>query len=99
MRLGYVIGRVTLTLADDALKGGRFLLVQPLSREQMAGAPAVPLARGSTLVVYDALGAGVGQVVGVTEGAEAAMPFGQPTPVDAYVATLVDRILYTPPAA
>ncbi|MBL9206414.1 MAG: EutN/CcmL family microcompartment protein [Opitutaceae bacterium] len=99
MRLGYVIGRVTLTLADPALIGGRFLLVQPLNHAQFAGAPMVPLAKGSSLVVYDELGAGEGQVVGFTEGAEATMPFAKPTPVDAYVATLVDRIQYTPPTA
>jgi ethanolamine utilization protein EutN len=50
------------------------------------------------LVVYDNLGAGVGHIVGFTEGSEAAMPFEQPTPVDAYNATIVDRIFYTPPA-
>jgi microcompartment protein CcmK/EutM len=38
MRLGFVIGRLTLTLADPALTGGRFLLVQPLSRAQFGGA-------------------------------------------------------------
>ena len=31
------------------------------------------------------------------EGAEAAVPFDQPTPVDAYNAALVDRSFYTPP--
>ena len=97
MRLGFVIGRLTLTLADPALTGGRFLLVQPLNRAQFGGAPMMPLAKGSTLVVYDELGAGEGHLVGFTEGAEAAVPFTQPTPVDAYVATLVDRIQYTPP--
>lgn len=97
MRLGYVIGRVTLSKQDPAYKGGRFLLVQPLSKEQFRGAAMAPLAKGNSLVIYDNLGAGVGHIVGFTEGSEAAMPFAQPTPVDAYNATIVDRIFYTPP--
>ena len=98
MRLGQVIGRVTLGIADPALRGARFLLVQPLSREQFAGAPLLPLAKGATLVAYDEMGADIGHIVGFTEGAEAAAPFKHPTPVDAYVAALIDRITYTPPA-
>jgi len=97
MRLGHVIGRVTLSQQDPAYKGGRFLLVQPFSKEQFAGAPMLPLAKGSSLVVYDNLGAGVGHVIAFTEGAEATAPFDQPTPVDAFNAALIDQIFYTPP--
>lgn len=97
MRLGFVIGRVTLSQQDAAYKGGRFLLVQPFSKEQFGGAPMEPLAKGSTLVVYDRLGAATGHVVGFTEGAEAAMPFDQPAPVDAYNAAIVERHFYNPP--
>lgn len=98
MRLGHVIGRVTLSKQDPAYKGGRFLLVQPFAKEQYRGADVTPLAKGSSLVVYDNLGAGVGHVIGFTEGAEATAPFDQPTPVDAFNAALVDRFFYTPPA-
>lgn len=99
MRLGTVIGTVTLSAADPALHGARFLLVQPFNRAQFAGAPALPLAPGATVVVYDQLGAGRGQTIGFTEGAEATAPFDRPTPVDAYNAAIIDRIFYTPPAA
>jgi len=47
-------------------------------------------------VVYDALGGGLGQVIGYVEGREAAQPFDQPTPVDAINAALVDQIFYRP---
>ena len=97
MRLGHVIGKVTLSAAEPALRGARFLLVQPLSRAQFSGAPMEPLANGSTLVIYDDLGAGLGHVVGFTEVAEAAMPFPQPTPLDAYNAAIIDTIQYSPP--
>lgn len=97
MRLGTVIGRVTLSQHDPALKGGRFLLVQPLDRDQHRSPAGSALVRGSTLVVYDSLGAGPPQIIGFVEGAEATAPFSQPTPVDAYNAMLVDQVFYFPP--
>ncbi len=98
MRLGHVIGRVTLSQQDPAYKGGRFLIVQPFTRDQYRGAEMSPLAKGSSLVIYDNLGAGPGHIVGFTEGAEATAPFDNPTPVDAYNTAIVDKIFYTPPA-
>jgi len=97
MRLGHVIGRVTLSKQDPAYKGGRFLLVQPFAKEQFKGAPMTPLAKGLSLVVYDNLGAGLGHTIGFTEGAEATAPFDQPTPVDAFNAAIIDEIFYKPP--
>jgi len=99
MRLGHIIGRVTLSKQDPAYHGGRFMLVQPFGREQFGGAPMVPLAPGSSLVVYDNLGAGPGDTIGFTEGAEASAPFAQPTPVDAFNAAIVDQVFYNPPPA
>src|SRR5690606_19618703 len=109
MRLGHVIGRVTLSHQDPAYKGGRFLLVQPFDRgsyererveatrpESRVGKPT-PLARGNSLVVYDNLGADLGHVIGYIEGSEATAPFAQPTPVDAFNAAIIDQIFYTPP--
>jgi ethanolamine utilization protein EutN len=98
MRLGHVIGKVTLSKQDPAYKGGRFLLVQPFAKAQFAGAPMVPLAKGNSLVVYDNLGADLGHTIGFTEGAEATAPFENPTPVDAFNAAIIDEIFYTPPA-
>ena len=49
--------------------------------------------RGEELVVYDILGAGAGSLIGVSEGREAANPFGKTkTPVDAYCACLIDHL-------
>jgi carbon dioxide concentrating mechanism protein CcmL len=45
-------------------------------------------------VVYDELGADIGQTIAISEGREAACPFSKPTPVDAYCAALVDEIFY-----
>lgn len=97
MRLGHVIGKVTLSTAEAALRGGRFLVVQPFGRAQFGGADMTPLAKGATVVVYDELGAGIGQVIGFTEGVEATMPFTVPTPVDAYNAAIIEHVFYSPP--
>ena len=97
MRLGTVIGRVTLTIKEPVYSGGCLLIVQPFSREQFAGAPMRPLAKGSSVVVYDELGADEGCIVGFTEGAEASQPFEGDAPVDAYVACIVTQINYQPP--
>ncbi|MBS0632470.1 MAG: EutN/CcmL family microcompartment protein [Verrucomicrobia bacterium] len=96
MRLGHVIGNVTLSQQDPAYRGGRFLLVQPWSAARFA-TPAAPSGSGTSLVVYDKLGAGVGSIIGYTEGSEAAKPFATATPVDAYCAAIIDEVFYQPP--
>jgi len=97
MRLGHVIGRITLSQQNPTYKGGRFLLVQPFAKKQFKGAGMTPLAKGDSAVVYDNLGAGPGDVIGFVEGVEATAPFDQPTPVDALNVALVDQVIYTPP--
>ncbi len=99
MRLGHVIGTVTLHTSDAGLKGGRLLVVQPFARAQFAGAPMLPLAKGNSLIVYDELGAGLGNVIGYTEGGEATTPFTRPIAIDALCAAIIDQLSYTPPAA
>ena len=98
MKLGTVIGRVTLSKSVDSLKGGRFLVVTPFSRAQYdAGLDArTSMGTEPSLVIYDDLGADVRQVVGYEEGREAAQPFPQPTPVDAINTVLVDEMFYRP---
>lgn len=98
MKLGAVIGRVTLNRTVPALQGARWLLVSPFTRDHFQTGPDTPpgLSRDPSPVVYDNLGGGVGQTIGYVEGREAASPFGQPTPVDAINAALIDNIFYSP---
>src|SRR3954452_24866451 len=98
MRLGTVIGRVTLNKAVPSLIGGRWLLVSPFTREHFQRGSETPegLSKDPSLVVYDNLGGGVGQTIGFVEGREAASPFEEPTPIDAVNAALVDEIFYNP---
>jgi microcompartment protein CcmK/EutM len=96
MKLGTVIGRVTLSKTAPALNGARWLIVSPFSREHYQRGAEQPFAPGKepSLVVYDNLGAATGQTVGFIEGREAASPFEEPAPIDAINAALVDEIFY-----
>ena len=98
MRLGTVIGRVTLSKTVPSLTGARWLIVSPFTREHFQQGSKVPqgLSKDPSLIVYDDLGGGTGQTIGFVEGREAAAPFDEPTPVDAINAALVDEIFYNP---
>lgn len=98
MRLGQVIGRVTLSQTVPALWGARWLIVSPLTRDHFpqGSAPLDGLSKEPGPVIYDNLGAGVGDTVGFVEGREAAMPFAASTPIDAINAVIVDQIFYNP---
>ena len=98
MRLGTVIGRVTLNKTVPELLGARWLIVSPFTREHFQRGSESPsgLSKDPSLVIYDNLGGGIGQTVGFVEGREAASPFDQPTPIDAINAALVDEIFYNP---
>jgi carbon dioxide concentrating mechanism protein CcmL len=98
MKLGAVIGRVTLSQTVPSLIGARWLIVTPFTRQQYqrGNRPMPELSQEWNLVVYDNLGGGVGQNIGYVEGREAAQPFDQPTPVDAINVALVDEVFYSP---
>jgi microcompartment protein CcmK/EutM len=90
MRICEVIGIVTLSRRHPTLEGARLLVAAPLSLADLRSNRA---ATAEDLVIYDDLGAGIGSRVGVSEGAEAAMPFyPKKKPVDAYCACIVDRL-------
>jgi ethanolamine utilization protein EutN len=73
-------------------------LVSPFTRDHFQTGTDTPpgLSKDPSLVVYDDLGAGVGQTIGFSEGREAAQPFDPPIPIDAVSAVLVDDVLYNP---
>jgi len=98
MRLGKVIGRVTLNQMIPAFEGGRWLVVNPYTRDQFQNGDTPPegLSDEPSLVVFDALGGDVGQTIGFIEGREASAPFSKPTPVDAINAALVDTVYHAP---
>ena len=98
MKLGAVIGRVTLSKTLPQLEGGRWLIVSPFTREHFQNGAKTPagMSKDSSLVVYDDLGGGLGQTIGYVEGREAAQPLATLAPIDAINAALVDEIFYNP---
>ena len=98
MRLGTVIGRVTLSRAVPSLDGARWLIISPFTRNhfQHRHDPPVGLSSDPSLVAYDRLGGGVGDSVGFSEGREAAVPFDAPPPIDALTVAIVDDVFYQP---
>jgi ethanolamine utilization protein EutN len=92
MRIGDVVGTVTLNRAHPSLKGASFKLVTPLSWENLDGRWDQRL---EEIAVFDELGAGVGSRIAISEGREAAMPFyPEVKPIDAYNAAILDNLEY-----
>ena len=90
MRIGDVIGNVTLAKCHPMVVGGTWLVVVPLTH---AGLKGDERGREEPIVVYDELGAGTGAMIGMSEGAEAGAPFHpDPKPLDAYNACVLDTI-------
>jgi microcompartment protein CcmK/EutM len=89
MRVGKVIGRVSLNATYETLVGGRFLLVEVQDRFSLTGQTR---RSAESLVVYDDLGATQGDLIAFTESREAAMPFypEKRVPLDAYNAAILD---------
>ena len=90
MRIGEVIGTVTLSREHQTVSGGRFKLTVPLSLEDLQSKTP---SSAEPVVVYDDLGAGQGSRIAFSEGREAAQPFEpDKKPIDAYNAAILDRI-------
>jgi microcompartment protein CcmK/EutM len=94
MRVGKVVGRVTLNRAYKTLHGGRFVIVEIQDRFALAGKPPK---KSETLVCYDNLGAHAGDLIAVSESREACMPFypERIVPLDAYNAAILDHAAVT----
>ena len=90
MRIGHVIGSITLNRRHPSMQGARLLLVEPQSLAQLRGEQT---SASETVVVYDELGATTGHRIMISEGREAALPFAPAIkPVDAYNAGILDRL-------
>jgi len=90
MRIARVIGKLTLARAEPSLSGARYLIAVPLSLDSLKSGNA---STEEELVVYDELGAAEGQLIALSESAEAAAPFHpNQKPVDAYCAAILDTM-------
>ena len=94
MRIGKVVGRVTMQPVYKTLAGGRFLIVEVQDRFALYGQGRKT---AETLVCYDHLGASPGDTIAVSESREACMPFypEKIVPLDAYNAAILERVTMT----
>jgi|TARA_B100001971_G_C18151297_1_gene515955 ethanolamine utilization protein EutN len=86
MILGKIVGDVWSTKKNDKIHALRLLFVQPLGKN------LTPC--GEMLIAADEIGAGMGEMVIVTQGAPAMQAFNKDTliPVDAVVVGIVDNL-------
>ena len=89
MRIAKVIGTVTLSQWHESFAGASLRLVVPLSLAELRGDEP----QADEIVVWDDNGAGVGSLIAMSEGGEAAQPFRPlDKPVDAYASAILDEI-------
>ncbi len=97
MRIAEVIGRCTLSVCHPSLRGATWLIGVPLTQEglqNIAAGKSNDAGRNEAIVIFDGLGAGSGDLIAVSEGAEAAAPFAPNLkPIDAYDAAILDRVV------
>ncbi len=86
MILGKIVGDVWSTKKNDKIHALRLLFVQPLGRDL---APT-----GDVLIAADEVGAGIDELVIVTQGSPAMQAFERDSllPVDAVVVGIVDSL-------
>ncbi len=90
MRIAEVVGTVTLNRCHPSFRGARLKMVEPLA---LANLREGSRSSADQLIVWDELGAGIGDRIALSEGAEAAQPFRPDLkPVDAYNAAILDQI-------
>lgn len=93
MRIAKIVGTVTLSRSHPSFSGAVLRLAVPLSLAELRG-EGRPAA--DEMVVWDDLGAGLGSLIAMSEGGEAAQPFRpEIKPVDAYASALIDDIHLT----
>lgn len=94
MRIARVTGTVTATVKEPSLAGTKLLIVN------IEDGTSTSNVLDRSLVVADACGAGVGDLVLVTTGSAARLSAGTGTlPVDAAVIAVVDHVELARPAA
>jgi ethanolamine utilization protein EutN len=90
MRIGEVIGTVTLSRVHPSMTSARCVIAVPFSLNALKENRPPD---GEDLVVFDNLGAGNGQRIAFSEGGEAAAPFHpEKKPVDAFCACILDQL-------
>ncbi len=90
MRIAKVVGTVTMNNPHPSMIGARLRLIVPLSLAELRDGVEP---QADEIVAWDDLGTGIGSLVAISEGAEAAQPF-RPNykPIDVYISAILDHI-------
>lgn len=90
MMIARTIGTVTLSRCHPSLSAARLRCVEQIT--QIADLEKQPLG-GDTIVAWDLVGSGIGDLIAVAEGPEAAQPFApEIKPLDASVVAILDHV-------
>ena len=90
MRIAKVVGTVTLNRCHPSFIGARLRLVVPLSLAELKGEREP---QAEELVAWDDNAAGIGNLIALSEGAEASQPFRpEIKAVDAYASAILDEV-------
>lgn len=96
MRLAWVTGKVTMTRRLAELKPGSWLICEAVDAEGLSDMTRQQPRRKpmpESLVVFDQLGAGVGDLIAFSEGAEATQPLRPDrVPIDAISTAIIDSV-------
>jgi ethanolamine utilization protein EutN len=91
MFVAKVTGSLVATQKVETMKGYKLLIVEPYRIEPQARQSLVTT--GRTFVAVDTLGAGIGDLVLLTQGSSARMtPETKSMPIDAVVVGIVDQV-------
>lgn len=91
MRIAKVIGTVTLNRPHETMRGATLKMAVPLTLENLQN-PESKI-RDEFEVVWDDLGAGIGDLIALADGPEACRPFRpNKKPVSAYNAAILDNV-------
>jgi ethanolamine utilization protein EutN len=91
MRIVKIIGTVTLNRSHETMRGATLKMAVPLTLENLQN-PGSKI-REEFEVVWDDLGAGIGDLIALADGPEACRPFRpNKKPVSAYCAAILDIV-------
>lgn len=96
MILAKVVGQIWSTRKEEALRGIKFLVVQPINLTFDSGGNVKEVQNyGNNLIAGDKIGAGEGDVVMVVSGSSARQSEGDThLPIDANIVGIVDSEMF-----
>lgn len=93
MQIYKTVGQVTLGRCHPSFDGATLIAVESAGEELLGRENPEP----DLVVAWDTLGAGLGSIVAISDGPEAAQAFRPALkPIDAFNAAILDQVVITP---